>query len=106
MRQPPDWCEIRSDPPIDPSLNYLDPGERAAIALALLVKPDRILMDDANGRDAAKRRKLVVTGTLGILVQAHRAGLLDFDTALARLQQTKIYLTPVVISAARRLLSL
>jgi predicted nucleic acid-binding protein len=33
MARPPEWCEIRPDPPSDPALSFLDPGERAAIAL-------------------------------------------------------------------------
>jgi hypothetical protein len=36
---PPPWCEIRPDPPDDPELMFLDPGERAAIALALSTRP-------------------------------------------------------------------
>lgn len=32
IAQPPAWCEIRSDPPTDPSLlTFLDRGEAAAI---------------------------------------------------------------------------
>jgi len=26
IAQPPEWCEIRPDPPSDPSLGFLDPG--------------------------------------------------------------------------------
>lgn len=37
IAQPPDWCEIRPDPPSDPTLQFLDPGERAAMLLALSV---------------------------------------------------------------------
>lgn len=32
MAQPPAWCEIYPDPPVDPALAVLDAGERAAIA--------------------------------------------------------------------------
>jgi predicted nucleic acid-binding protein len=55
IAQPPAWCEIRPDPPSDPALRLLDPGERAAIALALSVHADRLLIDDLAGRTEAER---------------------------------------------------
>ena len=79
IAQPPDWCEIRPDPPSDPSLQFLDPGERAAITLALSLDADRLLIDEWEGRAEAERRHLFVTGTLGILAEAHQQGLLDFE---------------------------
>lgn len=36
-----------------------------------------------DGRDEAERRRLRVTGTVGVLADAHLAGLLDCETALA-----------------------
>ena len=41
IAQPPGWCEIRPDPPADPTLAFLDPGERAAIALLQSLRADR-----------------------------------------------------------------
>jgi predicted nucleic acid-binding protein len=61
-------------------------------------------MDDMDGRAEAERRNLKVTGTLGILVEAHRRQLLDFDGALARLSKTSFYLSPRLIETVRRLL--
>ncbi len=29
----PDWLEVRPDPPVDPTLKFLDPGEGAALSL-------------------------------------------------------------------------
>ncbi len=105
ITQPPAWCEIRPDPPADPTLAFLDPGERAAIPLALSVQADRLLMDDLAGRAEAKRRRLRVTGTLGVLIDAHWSGLLDFEQALAQLRQTNFYLSEEVIALARQELS-
>lgn len=69
---PPTWCEIRPDLPTDPSLlAFLDPGEGAAITLALSIQADRLLIDDLAGRLEAERRYMVVTGTLGVLADAH-----------------------------------
>jgi predicted nucleic acid-binding protein len=74
------WLEI--DPGADGSAQMLaladnlDPGEAAAIALALLRGADLLLIDDLDGRRAATARGLSIRGTLGVLVEATRAGLL------------------------------
>lgn len=72
IAQPPDWCEIRPDLPSDLSLEFLGPGERAAISLALLLDANRLLIDEWEGRAEAERRYLHVTGTLGVLAEAHQ----------------------------------
>lgn len=93
MAQPPSWCEIHPDPLADPTLAFLGPGERAAIPLAVAIHADRLLMDDLAGRAEARRRRLHVTGTLGVLIDAHWSGLLDFERALAQRRQTNFYLS-------------
>src|SRR5947209_8162696 len=72
MAQRPTWCEIRPDLPPDPTLGFLDAGEQAAIALALSLQADRLLIDERAGRAEAERRHLPVTGTVGVLAEAHR----------------------------------
>jgi predicted nucleic acid-binding protein len=104
VENPPSWLDIQPDPADDGTLSTLDSGERSAIALALLIQATRILMDDLDGRIEAERRNLKVTGTLGILVEGHRRGLLDFDSALARLSGTSFYLSPRLVDMVRRLL--
>ncbi len=52
----------------------LDQGEAAAIALALQLGHERILMDERDGRAKAKSLGLVPTGLLGILLRAKLAG--------------------------------
>jgi uncharacterized protein len=101
----PEWCEILPDPPPDPAFRLLDPGERAAIALALSVHADRLLIDEWSGRAEAERRHLLVTGTLGVLAEAHLHHLLDFETALARLRQTNFYISAELVDDIRRRLS-
>lgn len=104
IKGPPAWLDMQPDPPDDQTLCALDSGERAAIALALLIQAPQVLMDDSDGRAEAERRGLKVTGTLGILVEAHRRGLLDFERALARLATTSFYLSPRLVGGVRRLL--
>jgi predicted nucleic acid-binding protein len=102
IAEPPEWCEIRLDPPPDPALQYLGPGERAAITLALSLNVARLLIDERAGRVEAERRSLTVTGTLGVLAEAHARRMLDFDAALARLHQTNFYLSPALIDRIHR----
>lgn len=52
----------------------LDGGEAEAIALALEVAADRMLLDERDGRKAAKTLGLQVTGVLGILLRAKQSG--------------------------------
>jgi len=68
-------------------------------------KADEVLIDDWAGRSEAGRRRLNVTGTLGVLASAHPAGLLDFDWALARLRTTNFRLSAEVERLVRRRLS-
>ncbi len=57
----------------------LDPGETEVLALAQTLKGPLVLLDDEVARAEARRLKLRVRGTLGILVHAYREGLLSFD---------------------------
>ena len=94
----PAWLEVR--PPIgvpDPSLNFLDRGEREAIALAVELNADRLIADETLARTEAVRRKLPVIGTLGVLRNAARSGLLRLPEALLKLQETSFYVAPDLI---------
>jgi predicted nucleic acid-binding protein len=78
---------VQPSPPADsdPALARLDPGERAAIALAASVTADAVLIDDRAGVAAARAPGLNAIGTLGLLQRGGRRGLLDLTSALARL---------------------
>ena len=102
IAQPPPWCEICPDPPPDLSLQFLDAGERAAIALAVSIHAQRLLIDDWDGRCEAERRQLAVTGTLGVLAQARLRGLFKFEDALAQLRNTNFYCSAKLIERLRQ----
>jgi predicted nucleic acid-binding protein len=55
-------------------LQTLDPGESEALALALEVRADAVLMDEAAGRAMAGQIGLQPVGVLGILVRAKQRG--------------------------------
>ena len=71
----------------------LDAGERDAILLALELEADELIIDDLDGRREAERRKLHFVGTLGVLRDAARVGLLDLKDALFRLRQTNFHVS-------------
>ncbi len=59
----------------------LDPGETELLALAQSLADPLVLLDDEVARAEARRLKLRLCGTLGILVRACRKDLLSLDQA-------------------------
>jgi predicted nucleic acid-binding protein len=86
----PAWCEVRGPAPLGEAetLAHLGAGEREAILLAQELQADVLLIDEEEGRQAARSRALTVTGTLGVLERAAERGLLDLPSTLARLLTT------------------
>jgi predicted nucleic acid-binding protein len=97
-KKPPAWLSVRDpDPDLVASLDFLDPGEREAIALALALQPSVIALDDRLAREEALKRGLRITGLLGLLGQAGSLGLTDFPSALERLQKTHFHASPALL---------
>ncbi len=74
-----DWIQTRavSDRTLTETLsNELDIGEAEAIALAVELQADQVLIDERRGRLIANRLNLRYTGILGILVEAKSQGLI------------------------------
>lgn len=57
----------------------LGAGEREVLTLAQGSPDIRVLLDDEEARREARRLGLSVKGTIGVLVEAHRAGLLSMS---------------------------
>lgn len=54
----------------------LGKGEQEAIALAVQLQAGLVILDDQEGRRAARQESLVITGTIGVLIEAREKGLL------------------------------
>ncbi|MBX7209940.1 MAG: DUF3368 domain-containing protein [Verrucomicrobiaceae bacterium] len=67
----------------------LDPGETEAIALALEIQPDTLLMDERLGRRLAMQHGLRVTGCLGLIVLARQRKLISAVAPIIRDLQEK-----------------
>jgi len=55
-------------------LQTLDLGEAEALALALELQADGVLVDEKLGRRIAKRNGIATVGTLGVLLRAKAEG--------------------------------
>ena len=70
------WIKLNNSSLLTPFLLPfpLDPGETAAIALAMEIKADILLIDERKGREAARRNGVSVGGILGELLYAKNVG--------------------------------
>lgn len=99
----PSWLVVRDVAfEADPELARLDPGERQAIQLAKQEHADLLLMDEKLGVRIAREQGLAVTGTLGVLMQATRRGLVEIERALAELHATDFRCSARVMEEVRR----
>lgn len=95
------WLTVRA-PHANLALPELDPGERAAISLAVEIKADLVLMDESKGRIAARAHHLEVTGALGVLERSAEQGLIDLPAVIHAIQATNFRLSDELIEAALR----
>jgi len=69
-------CSLNHQERADMLAAEVDRGEAEAIALFEELKADLLLLDDKEGRQLAERLGVKLVGLLGVLVEAHHAGLL------------------------------
>src|ERR1051325_3478303 len=94
--QIPPWVEVREipGPSSEHELAGLDRGEWEAIQLAKEINANLLLIDERAGVRAARKQGFIVTGTLGVLVEAARSGLISIEEALGCLAKTHFRRTP------------
>jgi predicted nucleic acid-binding protein len=97
---PPSWIEIRAPKSVLPL--KIGAGEDEAISLALEIGDAALLIDDKRARAATRVRGLETIGTIGVLELADSYGLLNFESALFRLERTSFRSDAIVIEEARQ----
>lgn len=97
----PIWIAIQN--PIDRKRQselelLLDKGEASAIALALEQKDCLLIIDELKGRKFAIKLALIITGTLGVILEAKKAGLiLGIKPILSKISQTDFRLSSQIV---------
>lgn len=94
----PTWLIVAAPKdPNDPRLSHLDRGEREALALAMELHASLVLIDERDGRSAAKICGLTIAGTLRVLADAAAVGAVNLELAFIRLQSTGFRADPRLI---------
>lgn len=97
MQSAPAWLEVRqADTSFFPQIGRLGKGEQEAIALAIELMADVLLIDDRKAMHAAKRQNVKTLGTLSILELAAEKNLLDLPLAISQLSATSFRATPAL----------
>ncbi len=101
IAQAPVWLEVKqaSASLFTPSKKIGD-GEREAIALAMELKADAILIEDRDGTQEARQQNLIALGTMSLLERATEKNLLNLPDAIDRLSQTSFRFPPLEIIEA------
>ena len=100
------WVSLRrpKSQPALPLIHDLGPGETEVLMLALETSDPVVVLDDALARRLAETLKLRLTGTVGLLLDAKRAGLIEtVGPSLDRLQALRFRLSSQTRSAVLRL---
>lgn len=92
-----EWIEIRQ--PVSeqalPLITDLGPGESEVLMLGLESSDAVLVLDDRLARRMAESLKLPITGTLGVLIDAKRTGLIaEVRPLLDQLQALRFRLAP------------
>lgn len=99
LLQPRPWLQMTQVANVQ-HVRGLHKGETEALQLVLERKADAVLMDDMDGRAAARRLGIPAIFTVAILELAAEKGLLDFPSVIAKLRQTSFFISQEVLSAA------
>ena len=100
------WVSLRrpKSQPALPLIHDLGPGETEVLMLALETSDPVVVLDDALARRLAETLKLRLTGTVGLLLDAKRAGLIEtVGPSLDRLQALRFRLSSQTRAAVLRL---
>jgi predicted nucleic acid-binding protein len=99
MLQARAWLAIKSVAAPQP-VQGLHKGEAEALQLAVEYRAAAVLMDDIDGRAAARRLGITTIFTVAILELAAERGLTDLAAAIAKLRQTSFFVSAEILDAA------
>ena len=95
-----EWIQTVDDPPEMILRKELGDGETAVIALAVKTEADLVILDDLAARSVAAELGLKITGTIGLLLAAHRKGILpDLKKAVDALKLSGFRLSDAVTAS-------
>jgi predicted nucleic acid-binding protein len=113
---PPKWADVQT---LSPSAQrralewqragFLHGGEAEALALALELKPDWFLTDDAGARLMAESLNVETHGSIGVVLWAAANKLVkraDAELLLASLEKSSLWMSPRVRAEARSALEI
>jgi len=84
----------------------LDKGELSSIALYKHLQADYLLIDEKAGRRVAKLNHIKVIGSLGILIEAKKKGILQsLKPHIQILRSSKIYFNPSLLDYTLKLVN-
>jgi predicted nucleic acid-binding protein len=98
----PDWVDVKAV--LDRELLYtyaetVDIGEASAMALAVEIHADLLIIDDAEGRRFAKKLELNITGTVGVILSAKLNSIIPtVKPYIIKIQQTNFRISEWLIS--------
>ena len=101
-----DWMIVRRPASVQalPLITNLGPGETEVLMLGLEMRGAVVVLDDAPAREVAEVLGLRLTGTLGLLLDAKKAGLVKaVRPLLETLQSLKFSLASRTLEAVLRL---
>jgi predicted nucleic acid-binding protein len=96
----PEWLAVKqADTSLFTPQKKIQAGEHEAIALAIEMKADYLLIDDADAIKEAHRIKLPTLRLFTILELAAARNLLDFPEAVAKMRHTSFHMPPAELIA-------
>lgn len=98
---PRPWLEIAALAQPQP-VRGLHKGEAEALQLALERRADAVLLDDLDGRAAARRLGIPAIYTVAILELAGEKGLIDLPLVIENLKHTSFFISQEILEAALR----
>ncbi len=98
----PKWIEIRTGSRANnqiEKLKILDAGEASSIALALDSTDSLLIIDEKKGRRIAEEMGIEIIGTVGIILEANAAGLIELSgTIVERLESANFRISKALRS--------